>query len=210
MRLKSSLWEQKERPEMPSDEVQAARDFYESRLRQLRYDDRQQTTFSKLAEYCARYNAGRMSLTETPPYRMPERGLLLHGAHGLGKSEFMKRFAAMMDIEIIDARDIAWEFQVGGAAAVDAMLRPHNNADLIIDDIGNEDETKSFGNSFSMATILDMRYRLWSVPGGVRTFLTSNADRNVIASLYGKATLSRIQGMCDVVEFSGSDRRIER
>jgi hypothetical protein len=210
MRLSSKIWLSPPAPEMPADEVAAGTQFYAKRLKQLQYDDRNKQTFNVLAEYCARYNAGRVRVDEPPPYRMPERGLLLFGAHGLGKSEFLSRFAAMMDLEIFDARDIAWEFQVGGAAAVDAMLRPHNNADIIIDDIGNEDEALSFGNAFSMATILDKRYRLWSMPNGVRTFLASNADRAAIEKLYGKAALSRIQGMCDVVEFYGTDRRSER
>jgi hypothetical protein len=210
MKLSSSIWLQRKKPQMPNKVFMEGAAFYARRLKELGYDDCDEVSFSLLAGYCSRYNANRSRLNAESEYALPERGLLLFGEHGLGKSEFLKRFSAMMEIELIDARDIAWEFQVGGAAAVDAMLRPFNHEDLIIDDIGNEDEAKSFGNSFSMATIIDKRYRLWSMPNGVRTFFASNASRAALQTIYGAATLSRIQGMCDVVQFSGFDRRLER
>ena len=189
----------------PAELVEEWRGWVVGKLQEMCYDSRDALSFNKLVDYAARYGAGSDGEFAAPP-----RGIVMMGSRGTGKTEFLRRFSAMFDVDIIDARDLAWEFAIGGATAVNELLMPRRFQDLIIDDIGNEDEAKNWGNSFSLAAIIDKRYRLWSVPGGPLTFFATNATPEELAKRYGNTVASRIFGMCDVIRFSGTDRRLER
>lgn len=208
MKYNSRKFERREPNPMPDDRLNRNVRFYAGWMVSHGYDNRDHASFQAITRYMAEYEGGR-GQNQSPEYDMPDRGLMLLGARGLGKSEALKRMSALFDIEMIDARDLAWEYQKDGVAAIDAMLSEVRRADLIIDDICNEQETRNFGNSFSMADIIDKRYRLWCDCGN-RTFFSTNSTMAEISRRYGEATASRLRGMCDMVEFIGKDRRGER
>lgn len=72
---------------------------------------------------------------------------------------------------------------------------------LFIDDLGTEHTTDWVLDS--MISVIDHRYRELKT-----TCITTNKDSKELSARYGDAFLSRIADMCEVLELSGKDRRI--
>jgi DNA replication protein DnaC len=81
---------------------------------------------------------------------------------------------------------------------------------LIVDDLGCEENARSFGNQLPMADFIRERERQWQC-SYLPTFFTSNArDRNDLSKRYGKNICSRLLGMCEFINFKGPDHRLKR
>lgn len=150
-----------------------------------------------------------------------DKGCILGGSVGNGKTTRLKLIAKTLYVEYRDARELCSELaglhpaddrfrelcnlQVFGTIAGD---RWHTAYDLIIDDLGTEAATQSsYGNkSDVMAAVMDARWRQWE-DYGWRTYIATNLSSDAIRRAYGERTFSRIKGMCEFIRLQGGDRR---
>lgn len=153
-----------------------------------------------------------------------DRGCILGGAVGNGKTTRLRLIADTLMVEYRDARDLCND--LAGVAPSDDRFRDlcnlqrfgriegdkwHLAHDLIIDDLGTEAATQSaYGNkSDVMAAVIDARWRQWE-DYGWRTYIATNLSSNDIRRAYGERTFSRVKGMCEFIRLTGGDRRAER
>lgn len=153
-----------------------------------------------------------------------DRGCLLGGCVGNGKTTRLKLVARTLYVAYIDARTISGE--LAGRLPSDDRFRDlcnlqqfgniygdkwHLAHDLIIDDLGTESATQSsYGNrSDVMATIIDARYDEWRYRGW-RTYIATNLGSDTLRKVYGERTYSRLREMCEFIRLQGGDRRAAR
>ena len=153
-----------------------------------------------------------------------DRGFILGGCVGNGKTTRLRLIADTVLIEYRDARTLC--NQLAGLTEADDAFRDlcnlqrfgavtgdrwHVAYDLIIDDLGTEAATQStYGNrSDIMAAVIDARWRQWEYHGW-RTFMATNLSSEDMRRAYGERTYSRIRGMCEFIRLQGGDRRAER
>lgn len=153
-----------------------------------------------------------------------DRGCILGGAVGNGKTTRLRLIADTLMVEYRDARTLC--NQLAGLTEADDAFRDlcnlqrfgsvtgdrwHTAYDLIIDDLGTEAATQStYGNrSDIMAAVIDARWRQWEYHGW-RTFMATNLSSEDMRRAYGERTYSRIRGMCEFIRLQGGDRRAER
>ena len=140
------------------------------------------------------------------------RGMFLWGAPGCGKT-FV---AATVLNEHIEATRTAGVFaNVPKLMAVlrvalqsqpnrDHLARLRETPCLVLDDIGVEKPTDF---------VLEAIYGLvddWTVNERFRFVVTSNLNPTELANRVGDRIVSRLVGLCDVIEMSGEDRRLRR
>jgi DNA replication protein DnaC len=188
--------------------------------KRLGFDDRNPKNLSIICRYVA-----RMALNAA------KRGLFVTGDTGTGKTFALMLIAERCKIKRRDAGYVtAQEFSnlVSKEGSYNAVKKfttdlkaeawhqgrwdthSYEFVDLIIDDVGAENEAIHFGrHSESLVELIAARYDLWR-ERGVRTHFTSNLTTDQIEERYGKRIASRIFEMCWVTKFEGNDRRKER
>lgn len=158
-----------------------------------------------LADYFGRWYGGTKCEAD-----MPERSLFIFGERGTGKTTIMNIFSGLFGIEIVPVWEFTKAFSIGKHEAFWKFADNFQFQHLIIDDLGNEDNTKSYGNEVPLPDFIRVREKLW-YDKGIYTFFTSNAKkRDDIAAKYGSSVCSRILGMCDFIHFKGNDHRLKR
>jgi len=143
-----------------------------------------------------------------------EKGVLLFGGIGVGKTWIMGllRENPHAPFMMRTAWEIANEFQEKevGVKVVDKygvltsnqhatrfFSKPHIG--LCIDDVGTENEGKSFGNTKNViAEILQARYQNIAGP---YTHLTTNLNKDELKEAYGLRVYDRMKQMFNIVEF---------
>lgn len=158
-----------------------------------------------------------------------DKGLLLVGIFGTGKSWMMKLFKTNQRqcFDIIEAKEIANRYKrleadkdknytseevfkefanVKKAAVNDPSVFYQTHIGLCIDDLGNEDVKNSYGNKrHVVAEILELRYqeKLY----GSNFHATTNLTADQIEQFYGGRIRSRLREMFNFIELTGADRR---
>jgi hypothetical protein len=138
---------------------------------------------------------------EAPP---PEKSLLIYGEVGRGKTFLARKIHEFYcgvcgtysgKVKAVFVYDT--EFTLGSAIKgndyLDDFFFGNERKILFFDDIGNEDDSRQFGNVYSGREILRYRHicqEKWSVP----TVLTTNLTRNALADRYGIYVESRVSG----------------
>lgn len=142
------------------------------------------------------------------------RGLYLHGEYGTGKTQIMyaifKRYNEVNEFSkalFWNVTDLLQEMKNDFDKPNSEKLRPEENLmdckDLLfLDDIGAENMTGWVAEKFYR--IINHRYE-----NMLPTFFTSNLRLGELGDKVGTAVASRIVEMCDIVELTGKDRRIE-
>ncbi len=199
----------KERRELPPETRKRYAEHYATVLEKYGYfrDKENAAAFDKIADYFGQWWAAEKEQAD-----YPERGLFIFGAKGAGKSQAMKIFSGLFGIDFIPVWDFAHDYAVGKAEGFWYTADRYRNSHLIVDDLGNEDDIKSFGNQLPMSDFLRKRADyFFDNPRKHFTFFTSDAtSRDEIINRYGDTVFSRIVGMCDFIEFKGHDRRFDR
>lgn len=146
------------------------------------------------------------------------KGLLLFGVPGSGKTRRMKYIKEAFPVPFVDAKDFesAWkesseeeflEFIHVIPPRWDEVSAFYN--DLIIDDLGTEEETSSsFGNKTDvMRRTIEKRYTVFP---RWKTHFSTNLTEAELQARYGLRVWSRLNEMCTFVSMRSADRRLSR
>ena len=143
------------------------------------------------------------------------KGILLMGTTGNGKTRRLKFMSKLIGIRMEDS----WEM-VEKLRRIDTLsyfrevtltdfsikMPPQAN-DLIIDDLGFEDEKSvSWGNARDiMERVILARYQVFPMH---KTHFATNLTPAQLKNRYGGRNWSRINEMCHIIVMPGGDRRI--
>lgn len=133
----------------------------------------------------------------------PDKGILLVGTIGCGKTSLMQLFNLITypnrKYIVKPTRSSAGEFLQNGYDTI----HKYGNSDTIycFDDLGIEQNMKHFGNESNvMAEILLSRYDLLRYRG-IITHATTNLNANELEKLYGNRIRSRLREMFNLITF---------
>lgn len=89
------------------------------------------------------------------------------------------------------------------ATMLEALAKYTDTPLLVLDDLGAE-KLSEF-TALALYVIIDKRWRT-----KLRTIVTSNLDLEGVALRFSGRIASRLAGMCQIIKFAGSDRRLSR
>lgn len=150
-----------------------------------------------------------------------EKGILLMGNFGVGKTALMKLFRTnqRQPFRIHGAKDIANLFESDGQDAIEEYNKLYRNpvndpecfykkeSGLCIDDIGTEDLKINYGNKKNVVgDIIETRYNWKNM--GVFFHATTNLTVQQLTDFYGGRVLSRMRETLNFIELPGNDRRV--
>jgi DNA replication protein DnaC len=150
-----------------------------------------------------------------------QKGILLSGAVGNGKTTLMKIFQVNQRqvFMIRSASEISNLWQTGGDDAISGLLVPHmlpiNDSDnfyhrfagLCLDDCGTEEIRNHYGNKKNViGDMIEARYFNGAL--GPYLHMTTNLTGLQLQEHYGKRVSSRLIEMMNIVHLKGSDRRV--
>jgi hypothetical protein len=151
------------------------------------------------------------------------KGLLLFGPVGCGKTMLMRLFAPQ-NFRLVSTREVANKFMVEGNEILarygsksykikhlgyGPIVQYDQPVTYCFDDLGVEPTARVYGNSCNvMAEVLLDRYEQF-IKNGMITHLTTNLNAEEMERLYGDRTRSRLREMCNLIGFSSEapDRR---
>lgn len=148
------------------------------------------------------------------------KGILLCGSYGSGKTWMMKLFQKNQRhcYMIRNAKELADLYEKQGEIAIEEYLKPLKNAvndtavfyqpflGLCIDDIGTDNTKVNYGNKKNViGDIIEKRYASGHVGTGFHC--TTNLTAKGIEDFYGGRVSSRMREIFNVIELIGEDRR---
>lgn len=167
---------------------------------------------SDIQEYILQYAKDLLAFHKSP--LLPEKGCLLFGGVGSGKTEFLKMFCFISHIfsgnaiKYVHSRDLMTKYEVEGMAGIIEYLQQKSGF-VVIDEIGLDNEVSfHYGNKINIISdIILTRYEIWKNKGVV-TFFSTNLSIDELRNKYDERVYSRLVEMCNFVIFDSSDRRI--
>ena len=148
----------------------------------------------------------------------PNKGILLSGPVGCGKTSLMKLLPHIVPhqktYKVIPARNIAFEFNNKGFSTIDEY---GNNNYYCFDDLGVETTGRHFGKDCNvMGEILLSRYDLFARTchpersRGVKTHATTNLNAQELEEGYGNRVRSRMRQLFNLIAFDKEsvDKRV--
>lgn len=148
-------------------------------------------------------------------------GMCVCGFPGSGKTlifQFLQRIinpyqlrsnGVHLRFAIVNALDLVIDYNKVGHS----VFHKYDNQDILLDDIGSEGKGKHYGDIVEvMEVLIQIRYNLWREKG-IRTFLTTNCNKQEIHDRYGSRVSSRLSEMCEMIILGSSptsDRRKKR
>lgn len=162
-----------------------------------------------------------MALNMGIPNPSLEKGILLAGNFGVGKTWLMRLFAKnQRQVYFIrTAKQIANDFETHGDESLEQYIKPFENASndsamfyqkysgLCIDDMGTEDIKSHYGNRKNViGDLIELRYPKGLM--GVLFHATTNLTSEQLSNYYGGRVISRLREQVNLIELTGKDRRI--
>lgn len=137
----------------------------------------------------------------------PNRGLLLSGPVGCGKTSLMRLLKCLVPHQlpytIIPSRNVVFGFNHIGYKTIEDY---GNGQYFCFDDLGVEPIGRHFGKDCNvMGEVLLSRYELF-VHHNVRTHCTTNLNAQELEERYGKRVRSRMRQMFNLVAFDRGSR----
>lgn len=141
----------------------------------------------------------------------PNKGILLSGPVGCGKTSLMKLLPYIVPhkktYKVIPARNIAFEFNNKGFSIIEHY---GNNNYYCFDDLGVETTGRHFGKDCNvMGEILLSRYDLF-LKRKIRTHATTNLNAQELEERYGNRVRSRMRELFNLIAFDKKsvDKRV--
>ena len=132
------------------------------------------------------------------------KGLFLFGSVGTGKSFAAKVISSCYKIRFYTCRSLEFIYETAPDNFWEIM---RERKEIIIDDLGTEDERNDYGTKFElMEMALDERHKIFENMG-IRTIITTNLSPEAIEERYSPRIYSRIIQMCECVNATGKDLR---
>ena len=146
----------------------------------------------------------------------PDKGLLLFGAIGCGKTFFMNLFRrnSKCTYVIRSCSQVSYEYSTEGFPRIEFYSNHwktyrnefgQTSTGICFDDLGTETDRKHFGDNLNvMGEIIMNRYRnreLWK-----QTFITTNLTGKQISEAYGERLTSRIFEMFNILKFPANPK----
>ncbi len=136
-----------------------------------------------------------------------DKGLLIFGNYGFGKSLIIKAFKNISipgnRFYYHHANEIVMEYSKNGYAGLETFLK----SNCYYDDLGTEDKAGHYEQKKELfKTIIEARYNQF-INQGIRTHISTNLNPDEIAERYGERIESRIYEMFNIIVVSGTDRR---
>ena len=137
----------------------------------------------------------------------PDKGLLLSGPVGCGKTSLMKLLRCIVPFqrpyEIIPCRNIVFGFNHLGYTTIESY---GNSGYYSFDDLGVEPTGRHFGKDCNvMGEILLSRYELFK-SNKIKTHITTNLHADELEDRYGNRVRSRMREMFNLVAFSAKTK----
>ncbi len=132
----------------------------------------------------------------------PNKGILLSGPVGCGKTSLMKLLPFIVPHQnkhrVIAARNISFSFNKNGFKIIEDY---GNNGFYCFDDLGIESTGRHFGKDCNvMGEILLSRYDLF-LKNKVRTHATTNLNAQELENRYGNRVRSRMRELFNLIAF---------
>lgn len=138
-----------------------------------------------------------------------EKGILLYGSFGSGKTEMLKAFALTpfnkfnpfeKQCRIISAIEMIDHYN--GESNFEKFL----DKNLYIDDLGSEQRAKFMSKDDD--PILSKFFELWYMRRNHKLYITSNLSKDELHDKYGGRVYSRLHELCTFIEFNDKDYRL--
>lgn len=139
----------------------------------------------------------------------PEKGLLLSGPVGCGKTSLMKLLPHLVpnqrSYELIPCRNVVFSFNHLGYKTIEEY---GNSKVFCFDDLGVEPFGQYYGRDFNvMGEVLLSRYELYIKSNRkLKTHFTTNLNAKELEKRYGHRVRSRMREMFNLVSFDKSTR----
>ena len=189
---------------------------------EFKLDKNNQTVFELLCLYFA-YDPKFVPTALAMGVQGPslDKGILLAGNFGVGKTWLMQLFARnqLQVFAVHNAKSIADLFERDGSESqgqfIDPPKLPVNDAQnfyhkvigLCIDDMGTEREKNHYGNKKSVVgDLIELRYAKGAA--GHLFHITTNLNAAQITEAYGGRVSSRLREIMNIIQLTGNDRRI--
>lgn len=141
------------------------------------------------------------------------KGILLQGPTGTGKSSFMKAFHTIGEMIYNRTRSTYFRFHWNNCEdLVDEFegketdnlifFQRYGHSPRMFDDLGTEGIASKFGKTNIMQRIIKKRYLTRSI-----THFTTNNTEQELKDLYGFRVWSRLRDMCNIIILEGDDMR---
>lgn len=175
-------------------------------------DPTPETPFRSASNLIAQYVAWKVGPKFGKIYPKPKRGIVFYGNVGGGKTRLVEIFRQYLNdvhgigIPIVRTRRLIEDFNLNDGRSYYAT--EYRNKDIILDDLGDERDGKSYGRVWGMEDFLKDRYDIAFRRNDCLTIITTNLPGpDAIKERYSERISSRCLEMFDFVKMVHRDRR---
>jgi hypothetical protein len=139
-----------------------------------------------------------------------DKGLLICGAPGLGKTLILSIFSVMAQaltysgnsFAMIDSNQIVSEYDQFGESGIKDKYKGQR----CFDDVGTEEIGQHYKQSEVLRKLIEQRYKLF-INDLKKTHITTNLGKDELFKRYGTRADSRFYEMFNIITIDGKDRR---